>query len=1154
MNSQKDYEKLLQDYHDLQLRVTQFSNIEQQLINTQDKLDSELLLYKRLQKFNTQALKEYSKQNLVRLITESVIDILEIESSLVYFKDHEDATHSLLLEEGLSIDYFNKPNYIEDLELLCNNKPLGKATILSADVFIKYATFKNFSSGLFFHYYEKELGYSFCILGLISIEKAPIYDQLQSKHETIFSILSHQVQSLFANREKNDKIKEQIIKISESEVELKKLSLIATKTKNGVIITDNKGRIEWVNDAFSAISGYALDELKGKKPKDFLHGSKTDPAALKLLSNALSKKENVELTLINHSKSGRTYYNQLEITPVFDSNGNHINFISLQKDITEEILSKQQLIRINTRFELITTKSQIGVWEWEAETNKLVWNDVFLKQYGIASHKNSNSLEGFWEKSVHPEDWNEVNTKKTELINSEDDILECEYRIIKNDTGEVRIVRDNTIAERDENGKLLRLIGSSIDITEERLNKLQLQQNLKQQELLSEVSLGLNNLTDFDSRINFVLNQIGKHMNVSRVYVFENTENSAYCSNTYEWCNKNVLPQIEELQNIPYEIIPSFKPLLVEHGFIYSDDISLLPEDLKAVLEPQVIKSLIIYPLYVNGLYYGYIGFDECFTHKKWSKLELELLKTISGIVSNAFERDISQKVLIASEKKYRGIIENINIGLIESNLGGEIVFKNQKFVELTLIEDSTLLLISGDMEGDLKQKLEKEIILSYTKIGQSVYEIDIKRPDNKIVTLLISIAPAINQLGDISGFINAFLDITSVKVLQKNLEVALVERDSFIEKTNSVKLFYESILDHSPAKIAVISPDLVFSYVNELMIYREPVMANAMGKSIMELAALHPIESERLNKLTSIINEAIENKKLIQFEESRNVKQDEEDKELVILRSILPYYRVDNTLEYIIITGVDITNLKNIEKSVLKKNEELKKINTELDNFVYSVSHDLRSPLLSIKGIMELILKTTVLDEKTTNYLTLAQNSTSRLDGTIREILEYSKNARFDVELELFDVQEMVQQIYDDLKFTDNLAVKFVIDIQGSPIVYSDKKRFNTLLKNLIGNSVKYKRKEINDSFVKFALNRKNDSIFMQVIDNGMGISDLSIGKVFDMFYRGTKLSAGTGLGLYICKEIVNKLNGEISLHSKLDVGTTIDIIIPKLNSKILV
>ena len=1143
MNNQNDYDKLLKEYQDLQLRVTKFSSIEQQLINTQDKLDSELLLYKRLQNFNTQALKETSKHNLIRLITESVIDILEVESSLVYFKDDIDINSSLLFEEGFSIDASNKQHYIHDLELFLKNKPEGKPIILSADVFSKYVALKNFSSGLFFHFSEKELGYSFCILGLISIEKAPIYDSLQIRHATIFSILCHQVQSLFANREKNDKINEQIIKISESEVELKKLSLIATKTKNGVIITDNKGKIEWVNDAFSAISGYTLDEIKGKKPKEFLHGSKTDPNSLKILSTALSKKENVELTIINHSKSGKPYYNQLEITPVFDSNGNHINFISLQRDITEEILSKQQLIRINTRFELITTKSQIGVWEWEVDTNKAAWNDVFLKQYG--KKNTDDNLEGFWEKSVHPEDWDTVNSKKYELINSGKDILEYEYRIIKNDTGEVRIMRDNTIAERDENGKLLRLIGSSIDITEERLNKLLLQQNLKQQELLSEVSLGLNNLTDFDSRINFVLNQIGKHLNVSRVYVFENTENSSYCSNTYEWCNKNVIPQIDELQNIPYEIIPSFKTLLFENGFIYSDDISLLPDDLKAVLEPQDIKSLIIYPLYVNGLYYGYIGFDDCFIHKKWSKLELELLKTISGIVSNAFERDISQKVLIASEKKYRGIIENINIGLIESNLEGEIVFKNQKFVELTLIEDSSLLVISADMEGDLKQKLEQGIILSYTKIGQSVYEIDIKRPDNKIVTLLISIAPAINQLGDISGYINAFLDITSVKVLQENLKIALVERDSFLKKTNSVKLFYESILNHSPAKIAVISPDLVFRYVNELMVYREPAMADALGKSFTELSVLYPNEAERLSNLTAFINKAIESKKLLQFEE--NLKYGEEEN-IIILRSILPYYKEDGSLEYIILTGIDITNLKNIETSVLKKNEELKKINSELDNFVYSVSHDLRSPLLSIKGILELILKTNDLDEKTIHYLNIAQNSTSRLDGTIQEILEYSKNARFELELELFDVKEMVQLIFDDLKFTDSLGVVLQIDIEGSPIIYSDKARLNTLLRNLIGNSVKYKRNEISDSFVKFTLVTKNDIFLMQVIDNGMGISELSISKVFDMFYRGTKSSIGTGLGLYICKEIVNKLKGTISVKSIVDYGTTIDISLPKL------
>ena len=177
-----------------------------------------------------------------------------------------------------------------------------------------------------------------------------------------------------------------------------------------------------------------------------------------------------------------------------------------------------------------------------------------------------------------------------------------------------------------------------------------------------------------------------------------------------------------------------------------------------------------------------------------------------------------------------------------------------------------------------------------------------------------------------------------------------------------------------------------------------------------------------------------------------------------------------------------------------------------------------------------------------------MAKTSTIRLDGTIQEILEYSKNARYELELEVFDVQEMVQLIFEDLKFTDNMAVNFEMDMQGSPIIYSDKKRCNTLLKNLIGNSVKYKRNNIDNSFVKFLIYTTHDNIQMLVVDNGMGISELSIGKVFDMFYRGTKLSGGTGLGLYICKEIVNKLHGEISVKSQLNIGTTFEINIPKI------
>ncbi len=998
MDGSEEYNKLLKAYQDLQLRVTQFSFIEQKLINTQDKLDYELLLYKRLQNFNSAALKDLSMHDFVRLVAESVIDVLELESAVVLFKNETDDVELFL--EGFPKQDISTTQYIDDTILLANDLEEGKACILNPNHFYNIPSFIQFYSGLFFQFTEKELGYSFVIIGFISIKKAPIYQLLQARHETIFSVFAQQAQSLLANKIKNDKIKNQIEKISSSEIELKKLSLIATKTNNSVIISDAEGRIEWVNEAFTKASGYTLEESKGKKPKEFLQGRNTDKAELKKLSEAIYKKENIQVTLINYTKEGAPYYNQIEVTPVFDEQGNHLNYISLQKDITQELINQREILRINSRFELITSKSNIGIWEWEASTNKVVWNDTLLLQYGVdKDNYDKMDFVNFWNNSVHPDDSERVEFNTNYLMTSDQEVLEQEYKIIKYNDKEVRIVRDVTIAERDEKGTLLRLIGSTLDITEERKNELELQHNLRQQELLSELALGLNNVSDFDSRINLAIEQVGLHTQVSRVYIFQDAENSKVSNNTFEWCNKNISSQKNELQGLSYESIPSLKSILLDKGLLYAEDISVLPNDLVPVLQSHDIKSIIIYPLYVKGVYFGFIGFDECLIHKKWLKSELELLRTISGIISNAFERDLSEKTLLASEEKYRSIIENINIGLLESNVNGEIVFQNKKFFELTLLDNASLLVIRKDAEADLKEKVLNGNILSYTKIDQSVYEIEINRLDHKLITLLVSCAPSINQEGEVSGYINAYLDITDIK---------------------------------------------------------------------------------------------------------------------------------------------------QIEKAVLKKNDELKKINTELDNFVYSVSHDLRSPLLSIRGILDLISKTALLDDKTLQYLNLAETSAKRLDGTIQEILEYSKNARFDIELEEFNIVDMLNLIFEDLKFTSNNEVSLLIEIDGPPMICSDKSRMNTLLKNLIGNSVKYKRKSDTDSYVKFKLHRLSDHLLMEVEDNGMGISEKSIDKVFDMFYRGTKSSVGTGLGLYICKEIVNKLGGSISVKSELGIGTSMSISIP--------
>jgi signal transduction histidine kinase len=117
-----------------------------------------------------------------------------------------------------------------------------------------------------------------------------------------------------------------------------------------------------------------------------------------------------------------------------------------------------------------------------------------------------------------------------------------------------------------------------------------------------------------------------------------------------------------------------------------------------------------------------------------------------------------------------------------------------------------------------------------------------------------------------------------------------------------------------------------------------------------------------------------------------------------------------------------------------------------------------------------------------------------------------------------------------------------------GDTPFYSDLMRINAILKNTIGNAVKYRKKDISNPEVFMTIDVNLERLHLIIKDNGEGIPENSLPKVFDMFYRASKSSNGTGLGLYICKEIINKLGGEISIESQLGIGTTVSIMLPNL------
>ena len=237
-------------------------------------------------------------------------------------------------------------------------------------------------------------------------------------------------------------------------------------------------------------------------------------------------------------------------------------------------------------------------------------------------------------------------------------------------------------------------------------------------------------------------------------------------------------------------------------------------------------------------------------------------------------------------------------------------------------------------------------------------------------------------------------------------------------------------------------------------------------------------------------------------------------------------------------------------ETEILTKNTELTKINAELDRFVYSVSHDLPAPLNSISGLIQLAERSTDLKE-TEQYLNLMKGRIVRLEQFIRDIINFSRNVRSEVRPEPVRVKELVHETFDALKFINGAdAMNIQDELADDLILVTDRTRLQIVLFNLISNAVQYRDSYKEPSYIKFTSSHGKDSVILQIDDNGIGIDQTHHGRVFNMFYRASENSKGSGLGLYIVKEAMEKLGGTITLQSVLGQGTRFTLELPTQRS----
>lgn len=227
------------------------------------------------------------------------------------------------------------------------------------------------------------------------------------------------------------------------------------------------------------------------------------------------------------------------------------------------------------------------------------------------------------------------------------------------------------------------------------------------------------------------------------------------------------------------------------------------------------------------------------------------------------------------------------------------------------------------------------------------------------------------------------------------------------------------------------------------------------------------------------------------------------------------------------------------------EKNTELSNASKELDTFVYSLSHDLRAPITSIKGLVYIAHKDPS-PEGVKDYLVMIDGLIDKQDAFIKEVIDFFRNKRSSLVMKELSLVAVVDEVVDNNRFSElaqQMEIRREINID---VIQSDELRLKMILNNLVSNAIKYSDPNKAQRWLVVRANKVDEKIVIEVEDNGVGIEKENFEKIFQMFFVTSNDNRGTGLGLYILKQNVEKLQGQVNVVSEVKKGTKISVSLP--------
>ncbi|HEY4650761.1 MAG TPA: CHASE domain-containing protein [Pontibacter sp.] len=503
--------------------------------------------------------------------------------------------------------------------------------------------------------------------------------------------------------------------------------------------------------------------------------------------------------------------------------------------------------------------------------------------------------------------------------------------------------------------------------------------------------------------------------------------------------------------------------------------------------------------------------------------------------VRDITEEKRAQQTIIESEARFRTMADNAPVMIRITDNYKQVLYVNKQWTDFVGMSFEEVVRNGWDsiVHPDDRENFERTYSKAIEEKAPFRSEYRVLRRDGVYRSVVATNTPRFGASGEFLGHISSIIDITEIKEAERKIK----QNAELLQK-----LFLEV-----PALVGLVrAPDYQYVLANppfRRLYGNRPLI----GKTIYEAHT----ESEGegyFNKLEEVFTtgKAFVGREIPAFIEVESTKE----ADLIYFNLVYqPLMDSKGQVEAVLVFAIDVTELVKartelltINEKLSDKNEELLRINSDLDNFVYTASHDLKSPIANMEGLVTLLrdILQGKLEGEDEQVLDMVSQSIDKLKGTIADLTEITK------------VQKELQSKVEPLKFGQILK-DVIVDIKGlinetgahietnfevEAILYA-RKNLRSIMYNLVSNAVKYRSEERAPS-VKVSTYRKNDFVVLEIADNGLGIRKEQQHKLFSMFKRLHKHVEGTGIGLYIVKRIIENNGGRIEVESEHDKGTT--------------